>query len=160
MSKNKNEDLYLPIVARAFAEAGLPPELGCAIARQESNWNPEARNLTGGDLERGGAFGLGQMTYKTGIALDKFCTPMKLMNPVYNAKLSAQLCRDNAKRCNNRMEDIISRYNSGKDFWKAPNVTKVHYVPRVQQFMKEYKERAEAAVKAAITFPPGDQRKM
>lgn len=153
MSKNKNQDTYLPLVARAFAAEGLPPELGCALARQESNWNPDARNMTGGDLERGGAFGLCQMTLKTGLALDKHCTPARLLIPKYNVELAAKLCKDNAGRCAGRMEDIISRYNSGKDFWKAPTVTKVHYVPNVQKYMEQYKDLAQAAVKSPASVP-------
>ncbi len=158
MSK-KNEALYLPIVAKAFADAGLPPELGCALARQESNWDPMASATHPGDLARGGAFGLCQMTMKTGVALDRHCTMAKLMVPAYNAKLAAQLCKENSGRCMGRIEDIIARYNSGKDFWKAPEVTKTHYVPRVQKYMVEYKEAAKAAVSSTPASSPDVQKK-
>jgi hypothetical protein len=120
-----------------------------AIARQESNYTADVRTLTGGDLLLGGSYGLCQMSYNTGRSLDKYCTPARLMNPEYNAKLAAQLCVQNSKACQGRMEDIISRYNSGKDFYRAPDITKLHYVPNVQKFMAFYKQQADIIVARA-----------
>lgn len=52
---------------RAF---GVPPRLLLSVWRIESNFNPFATNLTAGDLGRGGAWGLGQMTLQTARGLD------------------------------------------------------------------------------------------
>lgn len=152
-SFKEREAFALEIIPRIFAEEGLPPELGMALARQESNFDPQARNITGGDLERGGAFGWLQMTYTTGRAIDKNCTVAKLHSPIYNAQLAAALCKQNSAACKGRIEDIISRYNSGRDFWRAPTSTKTVYVPNVQKYMEEYKERAAAAVKSPSSDP-------
>lgn len=52
---------------RAFK---VPPRLLLAVWRIESNFNPFAVNMTGGDARRGGAWGLGQMTLRTARDLD------------------------------------------------------------------------------------------
>lgn len=141
MKAREREKLYLPVVCKAFVAEGLPPELGAAIVRQESNWDPDATVLTGGDGRRGGAYGLCQMTLKTAGGLDRGATPARLMSPEYNCKLAAKLCRENWDRAKGRLVDVLSRYNSGKDFFHAPETTKLVYVPGVTRFMAEYKEQ-------------------
>lgn len=144
MKAKQREAAYLPIVIEEFEKEGLPPELGAAIARQESNWDPDATVLHGGDGKRGGAYGLCQMTLKTALALDKTATPARLLNPRYNCHLAALLCKENWKRANGRLQDVISLYNSGKQFHAAPDVTKLVYVPRVTAFLAEYREMIQA----------------
>lgn len=134
---NSKETLYLPIVAKAFAALGLPPELGAAIARQESNWDPNAATTTGGDATLGGSYGLCQMSLATGGTLARGVTREKLLDPVFNAGLAALLCKQNWDKTKS-IQDTISRYNSGKDFFHAPRSTKVTYVPNVLKFMASY----------------------
>ncbi len=134
-----NQEKYLPIVAKAFAAEGLPPELGAAIARQESVWSPDVSTMTGGDGRLGGSFGLCQMSLATGGTLDRGVTPGRLLDPAYNAKLAAKLCKRNWNIAHGRIQDVISMYNSGRQFHTAPEVTKLVYVPNVQRYMEEYK---------------------
>jgi soluble lytic murein transglycosylase-like protein len=44
---------------------GVPIDVLEGVVRTESNFKPGAKNLTGGDLARGGAWGLAQMTLET-----------------------------------------------------------------------------------------------
>jgi len=129
------------IIYDAFVAQGLPPELGLATAQLESAFNPNAGNITGGDGARGGAFGLGQITVETALALDRTATPAKLMNPQFNANLMARLTKENWVAAHGRVQDVISRYNSGRDFWRAPDGTKLVYTPRVERFMAEWKKK-------------------
>lgn len=149
------EKLFLPIVAHAFASHGLPPELGAAIARQESNFAADAVVLSGGDGKRGGSYGLCQMSLKTGLSMDKTCTSGRLLDAGYNAELAARLCCINSRACKGNVEDIISMYNSGKAFYKAPDSTKLVYVPNVMKYMEEYKDRAQAATSTLVQSLPG-----
>lgn len=138
MTPKEREKTYLLVVARAFAAQGLPPELGAAIAKQESNWDAAAVTMTGGDGARGGSYGLCQMSLKTAEGLDKGATAGRLLDAHYNATLAAQLCRENWDRYQGRIEDVIAAYNSGKPFFRAPEVTKLIYVPHVQKYMRDY----------------------
>lgn len=150
----RNEDKYLPVVATAFARAGLPPELGCAIARQESNWDPTATASNPKDLAMGGAYGLCQMTMDTAHALGHTdITPEQLHDPAINASLAAELCVANLKRLSansaanvdvfaaSTAEDLFAMYNSGRVLAKAPHVTVNNYVPRCMKFMSDYTAR-------------------
>jgi hypothetical protein len=149
MSFAEREAKYMPVVATAFKNAGLPPELGCAIARQESAWDPTATASNPKDLAMGGAFGLCQMTMDTAHALGHHdITPAQLHDPAINASLAAELCVANRKRivvgpaqtyspeaC---WADLFAMYNSGRVFAKAPHITRNNYVPRCQAFMAHY----------------------
>ena len=155
MKYAEREKLYLPIVASEFAKAGLPPHLGAAIARQESAFDPNAAVLTGGDGARGGAFGLCQMTLKTALSLDKGATSGRLLDARYNAELAAKLCLENWKRFQGRIEDVISAYNSGKPFFRAPESTKLLYVPSVQKYMKQYEVTCAPYVASTLSQADG-----
>ena len=144
----RNEDKYLPVVATAFARQGLPPELGCAIARQESNWDPTATATNPKDIAMGGAFGLCQMTLDTARALGHAdITPAQLHDPAINASLAAELCAANLKRLApgrsvyDCAADLLAMYNSGRVLAKAPHITQTNYVPRAMGFMSAYAAR-------------------
>lgn len=149
------EKLYLPVLATAFGNAGFDPEFGVALGRQESALNPEAKNLGPGDRERGGAWGLCQMTVKTAEMLGYKLTSVELTDPAINASIAAELCKVNAERLigctysnvNGYYEDLAAMYNSGKRYNKAPWVTQNNYVPRVINFMTVYKNVCRAYVK-------------
>ena len=135
---NPNQSEYISIVADAFRAAGLPPELGCAIARQESFWDPNAKVIYGPDGERGGSYGLCQMSLQTARGLGFTGTPTELCDPKTNAELAAKLCVENHRK-DETMADLIARYNSGKPMSRAPASTTQMYVPRVLGFMANYK---------------------
>lgn len=149
MSLKQREAKYLPVVATAFRNAGLPPELGCALARQESAWNPTATASHPGDLARGGAFGLCQMTLKTAreVLGHRDITPEQIFDPAVNAALAAELCVHNLESLAGvtysdtkaPLMDLAAMYNSGRRYDKAPYITKTNYVPRVLKFMDEYR---------------------
>lgn len=129
--------VYLPIAASAFAAVGLPPELGAAIAHQESNWEPDSQTIVGGDARRGGSYGLCQVSLKTALWLDPAATVTKLLDPDYNCQMAAQLCEFN-RTLSPSLPDIISRYNSGRPLAKAPKSTRMGYVPSVLRLMFDY----------------------
>lgn len=68
MSSTRGRDL-LPLVAKWAKVFGAPVSLVMAIIENESHFDPNATNLTGGDLKRGGAWGLAQLTLQTALEL-------------------------------------------------------------------------------------------
>lgn len=148
LTLSQKEKLYIPILASAFANRGFDPEFGVAIARQESALDPECKNLGPGDRERGGAWGLCQVTLRTAHDLGhKAITSVDLLDPATNASIAAELCSVNAERLigctysyvNGYYEDLAAMYNSGRRYSKAPWTTQSNYVPRVIGFMAAYK---------------------
>lgn len=128
------------VVHDAFVAEGLDPALGLAIAQQESAFNPDASVVTGGDAARGGSYGLGQVSLKTALALDHTATIARLHNPAYNAKLMAQLCRQNQRLARTSdVAELASRYNSGKPFHLAPDSTRLIYAPHVLRYYAAWK---------------------
>lgn len=134
---------YALILIVAFQNEGLPPEWGLALARQESNFAPQALNMSTGDATRGGSWGLCQMSLTTARGLGYVGTAQGLTDPKVNAKLAAKLCKELVTRFRtNNLADIAAGYNSGKPFAKAPSSTRTVYVPRVIQFAGDYREYA------------------
>lgn len=131
-------------IFNGFASAGLPGNLGLALARQESNFDPAARATDPRDLARGGSFGLLQMSYKTAQGLGYEGPAAGLMSVEENVRLAAKLCAVNAKRTKAHVGsrdwvcDVASLYNSGKPFATAPESTRLLYAPRVWRFFCEF----------------------
>lgn len=144
------------IVYDAFVAQGLPPALGLALAEQESAFKPDASVVTGGDGARGGAWGLGQVTLKTALALDKTATTARLLNPLYNAKIMALLCKEIWAQQRGRVVDTASVYNSGKPQHRAPEVTRMVYVPKVLERYNKWTERLIALGLSASVTPAKD----
>ena len=140
-----NEERYLPLVALAFKNHGLDSAFGCALVRQESNWNPAARSNMRGDLLRGGAYGLAQVTMRTAEAMGYHLTEAQLLDPAINVSLAAELCHQNSGRVHkispHYYGDLASLYNSGKVLERAPYSTSTSYVPRVLTFMEMYRNK-------------------
>ena len=119
----------LESIARgAASDAGIEPALLLAIVDTESGWRQSATNLTGGDLARGGAYGLAQMTLRTAQGIDSGATPERLLEPAYNLSLAAQLLGKLWGQYGNDA-DTVSAYNSGKPVATAPISTRTVYVP-------------------------------
>jgi soluble lytic murein transglycosylase-like protein len=136
----EREALYGPVLVAAFVSAGLPPEWGLAIAMQETRFNPDALNNTGGDLVRGGSRGLCQMSWKTALGLGYTGVPGDLFKPRTCADLAAKLCSELVRRWKTHdLSDIASGYNSGRRFTQAPASTIV-YSKNVVAYAKHYEQ--------------------
>lgn len=136
----------LKIVAIYAKKYGVSAALIASIIQIESGFNQGAKNLTGGDLERGGAWGLMQMTLKTAKNLGFMGDPKLLLIPSinidYGTKLLAQIQRRVKKVIRTESEidrNIVSIYNSGKFFAKAPSST-LEYVARWSNAIKQYRD--------------------
>jgi soluble lytic murein transglycosylase-like protein len=144
------------------AGQGASPQLVLAHVDIESNWDPNATNFAAGDGARGGAFGLGQMTYKTGLAVDdriktewgqrdELRAPWLLLEPRLNLTLSSALVAENETRAarmfprgsEDWLKSVASLYNSGRVDWRtAPDSTRLNYIPK---FLRAYKRRTGVA---------------
>jgi soluble lytic murein transglycosylase-like protein len=62
---SKQQALIATIANKWGPILGVPPDFIMAIAKVESGFYPNATNLTGGDLKRGGAWGAMQVTLQT-----------------------------------------------------------------------------------------------
>jgi len=100
--------LYLPTLQRWAATYKAPASLMAAIVANESGFDPEAKNLISpGDVARGGAWGLGQLTLQTALGLAKGAptvaptwnkTGPGLLDPETNLALTAWGVRQNWQR--------------------------------------------------------------
>lgn len=144
MTRDQRLTFLRPIIAQAFSHVGLPPTLGLALARQESDFRVDAVATHPADIARGGAYGALQMTLKTARGLGYQGPPEGLLDATENARWAAELCAQNAKRTKapigsqDWVYDLAAMYNSGRPFAKAPEVTRKDYAPRVWSFYKEY----------------------
>jgi hypothetical protein len=150
------------IIREEFASAGLDPNLGVAIGKHESGLNPEAVNMTGGDLRRGGSFGPMQMSLATARDLGFTGTTQELMEPRTNTGLAAKLVKQLSGRFSDP-KDIISAYNSGRPLSQAPASTREQYVPGVLSHLSEkpassvYSPPAEDVAADPWTSPPTER---
>lgn len=133
LSNRKGRVHWESLIREIASQFDLPAAYFFATIRAESNFDPNAMNLTGGDLARGGAFGLGQMTMRTARSLSFTGTAQDLLDPRTNLELVAKLHRANGAP-NADPRDVFSRYNSGKSLARAPEVTRLNYVPKVMGF--------------------------
>ena len=134
---------FLPLVSRAFANAGFYPEMGCAIAHHESSWDPAAKVLTGPDGNLGGAYGLFQMTLSTARDLGFAGTIDGLLDPYANVEWAVKLSLRNAKVLKTKAPlFIIPAHNCGAGHVKSgtvPKSTTDQYLPAVLGLMDYYR---------------------
>lgn len=132
---------YYPLIAREFEQRGLKSLWGCAIAAAESAFRADAINLQGGDGDRGGSWGIMQMSHKTALLLGFAGDPVQLLSPELCVSLAAQLCEDNMQRCFQNMDGTLaecaSLYNSGKRVHAAPPST-LAYIDIVTDFARQF----------------------
>ena len=146
---------YLPTVAKAFAAAGLAPEFGCALAHQESVWNPGATKLTGSDGAYGGAFGLFQMTASTYRELGATGTPDALLDVQTAIDWAIKLALDNAKKGKIALDNsalLAAAHNCGITHVihnTIPRSTSNVYVPSVMKLCAQYRNQARGVVASA-----------
>lgn len=123
---------------RAFEGAGLPGAWGEAIGRVESGLSMAARNLSGTDGARGGAWGPTQITEKTARAYG-YTGPMDALNRDLDlaASLSAKIAAAGRPMT---IQDLGAWWNAGKrtfDALPADHVTRTSYVPRLLAALSE-----------------------
>lgn len=149
----KKEQDYLPIVQQAADDNEIPVALLLAHAKQESNFDSNARRDerdSNGNIWDS-SFGLVQLLLRTAQSLDPEATPEKLFDPAYNLNLAAQLISNNLDRYNGNVKDAIAAYNSGSNKKNAqgqyvnskgvPNVQ--NYVDKVYQNYVDYSKWLE-----------------
>lgn len=145
---------YGPILVRTFVKHGLPGVWGVAIARHESAFIPSAANLVGKDGDRGGAWGLCQVTLRTARDLDPNITHQDLLVPGTNADIAARICAEANGRRPGSLVDVLARYNSGVPYAQCPKKTRETYIPRVLRFVSQYAGYAERIEKELAAEPP------
>ncbi len=129
---------HLDLACQIASQEGVDAALVCAIVMTESSWRQSVVNLGPGDADRGGAYGLGQLTLKTAKALGFTGTPHELEDPAVNLEYVCKLIKDNTKP-GETVLDVVCRYNSGKPFSRAPSFTKRIYLTRVVDYQAAYK---------------------
>lgn len=148
---------------RADAERiGVPPRLALAIVDTENpDWNTAAVNQGPGDRERGGAWGLFQLTARTARDTDdahggawKAASPERpaadLADPRLALRLSLRHMRDLVDVAARlfpvgtfeHAREVASRWNSGRASALAPERTRTEYLPR---FERRYRAREGVA---------------
>jgi hypothetical protein len=154
--------------ARAALEAaadryGLPREWLVALGETETRLDPSQVNRTGPDGERGGSWGVTQISARTARAFG-YPGPMEdLLDPVAAAELSAQMIAAGfAERSSNpadpeagpfrpvnfgmpqTFEDMLAVWNAGRRYADLPadGSTLVDYIPRAQGYLASLSEEA------------------
>lgn len=124
------------------------PSLVMGIIGNESRFNPDAKNLTGGDLARGGAWGLMQMTLATAQGVAKILPPDQrskwdgtgpgLLNPDVNVMFGVAHLNQLTKALGNDPVLVSAAYNRGLggvqkmvSTGKKADVSKLDYVIHV-----------------------------
>ena len=145
MKRAEREARYGPIIKAAFEKEGLPGHWGMALARHESDFRAEAQALVGGDLRRGGSFGLCQMSLATARGeLGYTGDGEGLKDPELNCAFAARYFRIIMKRFRvNDLANIAAAYNSGRVLARAPFSTRTKYVPLVMQHAKAYEPKED-----------------
>jgi soluble lytic murein transglycosylase len=102
---------YFPVTELARAELGIPPELALAIARRESEFNPEA-------VSPAGALGLMQLMPGTAEEMAKalgvaYARARLTSDPAYNARLGAAYLRKLLDEFGPNPVLVAAAYNAG-----------------------------------------------
>jgi soluble lytic murein transglycosylase-like protein len=142
MSRLQNTAKFVPMVIHAFRTAGLNPALGCALAAHESDWDPNAKVLTGPDGHLGGARGLFQMTLSTARDLGFAGDPSELFDPQLNTDLAVKLALRNAAVIGSTSPALLAAaHNCGAGHvvnHTIPRSTQNNYVPTILRLMMLY----------------------
>jgi soluble lytic murein transglycosylase-like protein len=98
----------------------IPRSLVLAIIGRESQFNPEARNLkSAGDVARGGAWGLMQVTLATALKVKPLLgiswdgTGEGLLNPLTNVAIGMEYLSTLLSRFHNDADMAVAAYNRG-----------------------------------------------
>lgn len=117
-SRENDYDAYVNAAADRY---GVPGALLKAIIGHESQFNPNAKNLTGGDGKRGGSYGLTQMSLATARILGYQGDAAGLLDPETSIQLGAKhlggLLRA-ASAGGYGMDSAVSAYNAGNSSYR------------------------------------------
>lgn len=139
------------IVATASRYPTVPLALLLALAEHESNFEQCATNQAGADAQRGGAWGLFQVTLKTAEAyVGKLDKPELLLDAVVNTDVACRIIEADLVRFTGHLDDVICAYNSGKPRRRAPDVTVFKYLPSVKAKYLRYKRLIDERVKSIV----------
>ena len=139
MTREERLHAYGPGIVEAFLRHNLPGIWGIGIARQESDFEPSAKNLAGGDARVGGSYGLCQVSLQTARSLrGEGVIADMLLNPSFNADIAAELVSRLTAQYRGVLSDVLAGYNSGKPWHRAPTSTQRVYVPSVIKHMHHY----------------------
>lgn len=103
-----NRELYLPIVQREAARAGVPWQLLDAVIQQESRYNPAAYNPGGGGI---GAAGLAQLRGRA--ARDLGITPEGRFDPETSIRGGADYLALAYRRGGGNWDNAYALYHAG-----------------------------------------------
>lgn len=129
-----------PLIKNAASEYGISIDWICGIIAHESSFNANATNLFGGDLKRGGAWGLMQLTLDTARDYDKDITKDQLLIPDINIDIGCQHLARIKKRWGGQLKTVLCVYNSGRPPERAPHETLDKYVPAVTDKVIKYQK--------------------
>lgn len=136
--------VIVSLVSSSFASENLPSELGLALCEQESNFDPNVTNMGPGDAERGGSYGLFQMSLATAKTLGFQGQGEELHNPILNCFYAAKLTSQNARILGTHdVAKLAAAHNCGTTHVlqnTIPDSTKNEYVPRVLRFAEQWKK--------------------
>lgn len=127
------ENAYDDVVNAAAANSGVPAALLKAVIGLESEFNPRATALGGGDGARGGSYGLMQMSLATARALGFTGTAQDLYDPGQNIALGAKYLRDLLREAGAGgygIDSAISAYNAGNSKWRRGDGPRVGSITR------------------------------
>lgn len=153
----ERERLYGTMIARAMRRAGYAPEVGLALAKNESSFRARAVNNAGSDAERGGAWGLTQITLETARGVGFRGAGEELLDPARHMAWFVAVLDEKAARVGHDPRDLVSAWNSGRSYaslkaardaatpgsatWSRLNTSLTSYVPKLMQSVNEYAAR-------------------
>ena len=132
---------YRPAIEQVCIARDIPTSWGLAFCRQESCFKADPPQSTdAGDIRRGGAYGLFQMTLATAQGLGYHGDGQGLLLPATNIALWAALVTQLRKRFGaDNLKDVAAGYNSGHSYAEAPQErTRNPYTFNVVLFAKEF----------------------
>ncbi len=140
--QNRNIDESVALVNEIAPKYGVSRQMVLGIISKESSFNPNARNLTGKDGVRGGAWGLMGMTLETARGIVKDATAESLLDPRYNLTLGIAYLAKQQQRFGNDTDLVIAAYNRGPKGVEAAvrfgaDLSQDPYVMYVKRVMKQ-----------------------
>jgi soluble lytic murein transglycosylase-like protein len=121
-------------IRRVALAHGIDPDWIDAIAKQESNWDPNAVNKTGADGARGGSYGCLQLSVATAQSAGFDGDPEDLFDPTTVAEYFCKIQASRPGGTADSLEDMCAYWNAGKVTASDPRLpasTKNDYIPRV-----------------------------
>jgi len=137
------------MVVEEAERAGLSPSLALAVARVESNFQPNAKSWAGAR---------GVMQIMPATAKGVYNVPAdELWNPRLNIQLGVDFLKSLIERYDGRWDIALSHYNGGSAVGAAPNLRVIpatrQYVADVLRWHRTY-ERERVATRLAGYVPP------